>query len=235
MSLVLIPLAGPDFYSDEFGIRPLYPVGNVTLIEYVLSKRQWMSQPENKIVFILREEGSHTKKMRDFLAQKFPTANVVTIDSLSSGAPFSALAGISLAQNFDAPVIIDLADIACTLSLNPIEYFQNNPQADAIVPYFNSENPKFSYLELDGTHVTKAREKQVISTNASAGIYIFRNVGTYLCALNFCLENPEICKIGRAFFVCPSVNGLITKSRQVHAIKVQNLEPIGEIFHKPSN
>ncbi len=232
MSLVIIPLAGPDFYSDEFGIRPLYPVGQSTLIEYVLSKRKWILDCKNQIVFILRLEGEHTKKMHDFLTQHFPLANIVTLGSLSAGASFSALAGISLAQNFDLPVVVDLADIAFDLDLEPSEYFKNNPEVDAVVPYFHSDESKFSYLKLDGECVIEAREKQVISTNASAGVYIFRDVSVYLRAMEYSLKNPEICRIGKAFFVCPSINGLITKSRQVRAIMVKNAEPIGEIFHK---
>lgn len=235
MSLILIPLAGPDFYTEKFGIRPLYPVGKSTLIEHVLASRPWMSsasRTEEQIVFILREEGLHTDEMSSFIKKRFPSADTVILSSLSAGAPLSVLAGISLARNHDEPIIVDLADIAFDMQWDPTAYFRVNQNVDAVVPYFSSRDPKFSYLKLDGARVIEAREKQVISSNASAGVYFFRDATAYLRAVIYCLQHPGICKVGTALFVCPSVNGLITKERQVHAIEVRNVEPISTLFHE---
>ena len=72
MALIIIPIAGPDFYSIKFGVRPLYPIGESTLLEHVLSNRFWMNNmPENQIIFVLKEEGVHTKIMQEFIARKF--------------------------------------------------------------------------------------------------------------------------------------------------------------------
>lgn len=235
MCLIIVPLAGPDFYTERFGIRPLYKVGNSTLIEYVLARRPWMfgtSGTDNQLVFVLRDEGSHTDEMRSFIAERFPSADTVVIGTMSGGAPLSALAGIALSRQHDVPVIVDLADIAFDMPWDPTEYFRVNQNVDAVVPYFSSRDPKFSYLKLDGACVIEAREKQVISSNASAGVYFFRDATAYLRAVIYCLQHPGICKFGTALFVCPSVNGLITKERQVHAIEVRNVEPISTFFHE---
>jgi hypothetical protein len=234
MSLVIVPLAGPDFYTERFGVRPLYPVGNSTLIEVVLSGRSWMPpimEGLGQLVFILRDTGRPTFKMLAFIAERFPLASTVVLGGLTSGAPLSALAGIAMAKRHDAPVIVDLADITFDLAWNPELYFQLNTSVDAIVPYFASQDPKFSYLTLDGPRVLAAREKQVISDNASAGVYFFRDVATYLRATSYCLLHQENCKVGAALFVCPSVNGLISAERHVHAVPVYNANPISRIFH----
>lgn len=235
MCVVIVPLAGPDFYTEEFGIRPLYPVGNSTLIEHVFASRPWMSgvlAGDNQLIFVLRDQGLHTDEMKSYLAAHFPSAETVVIGAMSDGAPLSALAGISLLRRHDVPVIIDLADIAFDMSWDPAAYFRVNQNVDAVLPYFTSTNPKFSYLRMNGPHVIETREKEVISSNASAGVYFFRDATTYLRALIYCLQHPDICKVGAAFFVCPSVNGLITTERQVHALEVCNVEPIGAFFHK---
>ena len=236
MSLVIVPLAGPDFYTDRFGVRPLYPVGNVTLIEHVLGGRPWMPRilsDDGQLVFVLRETGRPTEEMLAFLAKKYPSAGTVVLGSLSAGAPLSALAGIALARHHAAPVIIDLADIAFDLAWDPTDYFRHHESVDAVVPTFTSDDPKFSYLATEGKRVVAAREKQVISNQASAGVYCFRDVPTYLRATSYCLRHPNVCKVGAALFLCPSVNGLITTERDVHVIDVQNAEPIGRIFHQP--
>jgi CTP:molybdopterin cytidylyltransferase MocA len=232
MSLTIVPLAGPDFYTARFGIRPLYPVGGRTLIEHVLGSRAWLRDgASDTLVFVLREEGAHTATMRAFLAQRYPQAAVVVLDRLSAGAPLSALAGVALAQQPDTPLLIDLADIAFTLAWDPAQYFAAHPQVDAVVPYFESDDAKFSYLTLDGPRVLMAREKHVISSHASAGVYAFRDVASYLRALAYCVQHPHICRVGAALFVCPAVNGLITGTREVHALPVGQVEPVSALFH----
>lgn len=234
MCLIIVPLAGPDFYTDKFGIRPLYPVGGATLIEHVLGGRPWLlgaSGAANQLVFVLRDEGPHTDKMRSFIAMRFPLADIVILGSQSAGAPLTALAGIALSKRPDEPVIIDLADIAFDMPWDAAEYLRSNPNVYAVVPYFTSGDPKFSYVKLEGVRVLEAREKQVISANASAGVYFFRDVPAYLRAMSYCLQHPETCRVGPAFFVCPTVNGLIEEGRSVHGVEVANVEPISALFH----
>jgi hypothetical protein len=234
MSLIIVPLAGPDFYTEKFGIRPLHPVGESTLIQYVLSKRSWMreAKQDDQLVFVLREIGKHTDIMKEFIHLNYPHAQTVTISTLSSGATFSALAGLSLAKKHDQPVIIDLADIAFDLDFDPELYFKENPSALAVVPYFPSNDSKFSYLRLDGKRVLEAREKIVISSNASAGVYCFKNVSAYLKAVDYSVQNPSVCTFGPAYFVCPSVNGLISETTDVHALEVHRVQPISTLFHE---
>jgi hypothetical protein len=233
MPLLIVPLAGPDFYSEKFGIRPLYPIGNLTLIETVFSSRPWISGNSlvsNQIVFVLRDEGPNTKIMQRFIKKKYPSAQTVLLSSYTVGAPLSALAGISIFTSHRSPVVIDLADISFDMPQDFNTYFFKHPNVDAIVPYFNSEDPKFSYLKLDGPNVIQASEKQIISSNASVGVYFFRDVVTYLKSIIFCLENPKICKCGNSFYICPSLNGLIVEGRQVHALEVKNVQPFSAMF-----
>lgn len=227
MSITIIPLAGADFYSDKYGIRPLFPVFGTTLIEYVLNKRTWLSD----IIFVLREEKPYSDIMKDFIHQTYPNAKIVTISTLTAGAPLSSLAGFSLVDRYDVPIIIDLADIAFDLAADPLNYFEKNPQVDAIVPYFQSNDKKFSYLTLDGNKILQAKEKEVISANASAGVYFFRNASVYLKAMQYCIANPSICRVNQSVFVCPTINGLIYEGKEAHGIAVNKTQPISSLFH----
>ena len=233
MSLIIIPLAGPDFYTEKFGIRPLYPLGDSTLIEHVISTRFWVKHTDegNQIVFVLLDVGAPTKTMQDFIAKKFPTAHCVVLGNVSSGAPFSALAGLALSKQLTTPVIVDLADIGFSLSLNVEAYFANHPKVMGLIPYFESRSPKFSYLQIEGGKVLEAREKEVISNHASAGVYIFRNVQAYLEAILFAMRNPSKCTVNNLFYVCPIFNGLISDHQEVHAIAVDHVEPLSQLFH----
>ncbi len=236
MSTTIVPLAGPDFYSEEFGIRPLYPIKCMELLDYILSKRSWIkapSQKRNQLIFVLREQDPYTQIMRTFISKKYPSADVVTISCLSLGAPLSVLSGLGVLQYHDVPVIIDLADILFDTVEEDLEnYFEKDETVDGIIPYFQSSDPKYSYVQLDGVCVTEAREKKVISSHASTGVYFFRNTAAYLQSVLYCLQHPDICRVGNSFFVCPSMNGLIKAGRKVQGVPVHNVEPISRLFHE---
>jgi len=233
MSLIVIPLAGPEFLSKEFGIKPLFKVGDTTLIDYVLTKRVWLNNDsqKNNFIFVLRDVGWQTEKARSYLIHTFPSSKVVVLSSLTLGASFSVLSGVAMTNELDQPVIVDLADIAFDITFNPKLYFDKNPSVDAVIPYFESDDPKFSYLTINGDNILEAKEKQVISSHASAGVYIFRNAASYLEAVIFAIKNKEECTINDVFFVCPSVNAFITAGKNVHGISVEKAEPLSAIFH----
>ena len=233
MTHTLVPLAGPDFVSERFGIRPLHPVAGRPLLEAVLADRPWLQGPGHQLTFVLREEGPATARMRAWLEQRFPLAGSVTLGSLTRGAPLSALAGCALGTDFAAPVVVDLADIAFRFDFDAGAYFRAHPAADAVVPFFTADDPKFSYLRLEGHRVLEAREKQVISAHASAGAYVFRDAAAFLRAVAWGLAHPERCSVGGSLFVCPCVNGLMGAGREVHALPVQDAQPLSLLFHAP--
>lgn len=235
MSLIIIPLAGPDFYSEEFGIRPLHQLDDGrTLIDAVLLNRPWVLNVINgvgRIIFVLRGFDEHAEKMKAHLTSLIPNSEFVMFEGVSMGSPFSVISAISQIKNFDEPIIVDLADILFDTALNVDSFFKDNPSVSGLIPYFYSSSEKFSYLKIVGNSVVEAREKMVISQHASAGVYCFRSLNEFLCAFNFCVNNPKICQVNGAYFMCPSFNGLIENNKNVFAIEVGNPDPIGAIFH----
>jgi NDP-sugar pyrophosphorylase family protein len=233
MSLIVIPLAGPDFVSQEFGIRPLFKVEDTTLIDYILAKRVWLNNDsqKNDVIFVLRDVGWQTEKVSSYLIDTFPLSKVVVLSSLTLGASFSVLSGVAMTNDLDQPVIVDLADIAFDITFNPKLYFDKNPSVDAVIPYFEADDPKFSYLRINGDNVLETKEKHVISSHASAGVYIFRNVASYLEAIMYSIKNREECAINDIFYICPSVNAFISAGKNVHGISVEKVVPLSVIFH----
>lgn len=237
MTAIIVPLAGRDCYSDEFGIRPLFPVGGTPIISHVLQQRSWIKEFDNtldSLTFIIRKEEPHSSALENILLKEFPFCHITKIPRLTLGAPFTCLAGISTISSVSEPIILDLADIVFELPLIPKKYFETNYDVKAIAPYFISDHIKFSYLKCNPSNileVIEAREKMVISNFASAGVYIFKNLSVFVECLNFGIQNQEVTKVHESFFVCPLLNGLIKKNQIVHALQVDNADPIGSLFH----
>lgn len=227
MTQIIVPLAGPDAYDPD--IKALREIDGQPMISRVLGQRSWIEhfdEAEDQLTFVMRSNDGPAHELEQALRTLFPISSIVHLPELTAGASFSALAGLSQNRQPDAPVIIDLVDIEFSWQENHTQYFAQHPRVMALVPYFlvNNDTPsqeKYSYLELDGVNVIRTREKEIISTTASAGVYLFRNVATYLEAMRYALANRGISTVGGVYFVCPMVNGLTGAGNEVHGLPVE--------------
>lgn len=225
---IIVPLAGPDFIIDESVLKAEIEINGVPLLHRVLNSRPWASSlPSQHYSFILHD----CSKTRNFAKKKlqkwYPGSTITFLSNYTRGAALSALAGMATGLELSEPIIIDLADILYISSLDPIDVFARNPTCNGIALVFKSDNCIYSYLRTDqfGSFV-EAAEKRVISDNASAGTYIFRNFSTYLRALANELENEEGKSYQSLFYVCPLFNGVKAQGRDVILEEVNDVEDI---------
>lgn len=207
---VVVPLAGPDFIRDGGALKAEIDFGGVPLLRRVLTSRPWAKAlaPED-YAFILFDAPETRAFAAGSLAQWYPSASVTFLSRHTRGAALSVLAGMATRANMAEPIIVDLADILYTSTLDPAALFAADPTCGGIALTFKADNPSYSYLRLDASGTfAEAAEKRVISDNASAGTYIFRDLPTYLRAMAHGLENEESQSYRDLFFVCPLFNGV---------------------------
>lgn len=227
----IVPLAGPDFYSEKFGIRPFYLYKGERLIEYVLKTRPWIGSlvPYENIIFVLRETDK-TAEAKDILQKIYPGSRCVSITHLTKGAALSALSAVSQITDFAAPIIIDLADIAYTLNIDSVARLLADNNTSGIIPYFESSNPNYSYIRFFEGYIRETKEKEVISNNASTGTYFFSNAYVFLESVTTAIQRPEAFTTNNNFFVCPLYNALISNNHTVVGLPASNVEEVSLIF-----
>ncbi|MDA9214570.1 hypothetical protein N9O86_01160 [Planktomarina temperata] len=220
---VIVPLAGPDFILKDGSLKAEIELNGEPLLPRVLNSRPWASQVK-EYSFILADEPETRKFANNSLTDWYPKSVVTFISDYTCGAALSALAGMATSKSVAEPVIVDLADILYSSTLEPTTLLEKHANCGGIALIFKSDNPAYSYIRLDALgSFAEAVEKRVISNNASAGTYIFRDMATYLRALAFCLENQESQTLRNLFFVCPLLNGVKDQSKLVL------LEPVVEV------
>ena len=227
----IVPLAGPDFATPQFGLRPLYPIDGVPLIEAALTSRPWWRRGAlnaDGLVFVMRDVAG-ADEVRAFIAGRFAGARIVMLSHPTGGALMSALAGSALVAEVDAPLIVDLVDILYDADID-VEGLLADPKTAGALPWFSSEEDCYSYLQLEGDRVTRTAEKQVISSHASAGTYLFRDAATFLDAAAFSLRHREALAWRDVLYLCPAFNGLIAEDRIVRAFEVADCRPVGKAF-----
>jgi len=226
----VVPLAGPDMMHPRFGLRALVAVEGEPLIRRALGTRAWREAlaPED-YVFVLRDtEGAD--ELRQFLGSAWPGCGVVLLPHLTAGALFSALAGVAVLPPDSGPVVVDLADILFDGGPDAALLRDWPAELGAVAPYFIAQDPKFSYLRITGGRVEAAVEKQVISDAASAGVYVFKDVQTYLTAAAGSLANAAARTFRDAFFVCPMFNDVVAAGGVVRPMAVTNVRPVSALF-----
>ena len=235
MVISIVPLAGPDFVHPTLGIKPLLPVDGELLLRRVITSRPWWRSGDLRasgLIFVLRDV-PETMEVIERIDDWFPGAQKVIVSSLTAGALMSALAGVSLVKDFTVPLCIDLVDILYDTQELTIDSFQQDESIGGMVPYFTSEEPCYSYFEIDGSGaVAKAVEKQVISSHASAGTYWFRDAATYLNAVAFSLRHAAELSVRDVLFVCPAMNYLVSVGKKVIPVEVSGVRSMSQIFHQ---
>ena len=215
---IIIPLAGVDIYNKLNETKN--QTDGKTYLEYVLSKRSWMHDNKNEMVFIIRHDEAKELQLINLIKYLFPRAKLIILNFETRGAIFSSLSGVASFFSHNAPLVIDLADIGFQDNFNIIEIFSSHLNIKSIVPFFNSKSEKFSYMNIEDGYVTKLREKENISNFASAGLYIFRETSDFLDCTAYAINNPKICSINGVYYICPSLNFFPTQNDLIFPIRV---------------
>lgn len=226
----IVPLAGPDLEHPEHRFRPWYPYRGERILQHALEGRSWRGKLDGSdFVFVVRHVAG-VADLEAWLAATWPGCRIVRLSHATGGALFSAMAGIAAIADTDEPVIIDLADILFDCGNEDLTALIAG-DVGAVVPCFSSDEPCYSYLRMEDGNVVEAAEKRVISDRASAGVYIFRNPATYLSCARHSIEHRQTLAYRNILFVCPAVNGVIAEGGIVLAPMVEDVQPIGKIFH----
>ena len=200
----IIPAAGSDFVDAEGGVKFDRKVGDASLLELTVLNRSWCS-PEDEYIFVF-QKSTHTELFSKKLTKILPQAKFVFLTNNTNGAASTVLAGLSLVDKTDT-ICVDLSDIIVAETITRATVNETMQSSDALALTFQSDSKQYSYLEFSDDSFVRSREKCVISDNASAGIYFFKNRNTLLTALSQTLDYFNYMHAGLNF-VCPALNGL---------------------------
>lgn len=223
---IVVPLAGPDFERPDGSIKADTLVDGRPLLEATLERRPWWGHGRAgpaDVVFVLKDTLRARAYGEDALRSRYPGAGLVYISRTTGGTALSALAALSLIGDAEAPVCVDLVDIAYRSAFDQRAAFASK-DVGAVALVFPSQNPVYSYLRQDVSgDVVEAAEKRVISDQASAGTYFFANPSIYLKSMAHNLDHRQAVTHKGLFFVCPLYNGVIASGVRVV------LEPVSEV------
>lgn len=224
---VLIPMAGNGSRFANAGYsfpKPLISVKNMNdkpMIQVIVENLNIQAEH----VFIARKEHTEKYNLTQLLNVISPNSKLVQTDVLTEGAACTALLAKEFINN-DEPLLIANSDQFVEWNSNEFMYSMMNSSIDGGILTFKNSHPKWSYAKLnDSGFVSEVREKQVISDNATVGIYYWRKGSDFVkYAEQMIAKNI---RVNNEFYIAPVFNEAINDGKIIKIFPIEKMWGIG--------
>lgn len=217
-----MPMGGLGQRFRDAGIdtpKPLINVNGTPMFKKALAS--YDSYPgEKRHIFVIRKDTDDEYKLGDQIREILPDAQIKVLDHNTRGAVETCMVAADLIDP-DLPLVIMDCDIAFDAG-NYFELIQQSMTAgifDGLLLSFDSDQPRYSYAEIDENNVViRTAEKVVISNNALMGAYFFTRAGSFLDAARQLMSN-EISETMKEYYVSLIYNILIENGKKIGLAK----------------
>jgi len=211
---IVIPMAGLGSRFANAGYqhpKPLIPVHGVPMIKLVVESLR--TRLPHRFIFICQRAHIETYQLADKLAQWAPSSILVQLDGVTEGAACTVLTAESYIDN-DSPLMIANSDQYIDASIDDYLHEIDRKDWDGLIMTMRASDPKWSFVGLNQKNeVTRVVEKEVISNEATVGIYNFRHGNDFVRAAKTMIAKNQ--RVNNEFYVAPVYNTLIDEGAQI--------------------
>lgn len=227
---ILIPMAGEGSRFSKAGYtfpKPLIDVNGKPMIQLVVENLNI----DANFIYIIRKEHSEKYNIKSLLNNITPNCKVVEVDSLTEGSACTTLLAKEFIDNDKELLIVNSDQF---IEWNSCEFY-HSMNSDIIVGgilTFKNSHPKWSYVKLnEDRNVIDIKEKEVISNDATVGIYHWTKGSDYVkYAEQMISKNIRYGKsfngIGE-FYVAPVYNEAIVDGKIFKTFEVDKMFGLG--------
>lgn len=193
---VVIPLCGKGERFAKKGFKEtkaLIKVLGKEIIRYVIDSLKLSSEDKLYIIINDRIEATGiTKHLQD--------ATIINIHKETSGAAETILCGLEAHRLSGSILLVDGDNF---YSSDIISLIKKNIDKNQVVCFETdgTENPVFSYIQVDGENIIAIKEKEKISRFANTGAYYFAEVDTLYNTCKYIREHSKTDK-GEPYISC---------------------------------
>jgi dTDP-glucose pyrophosphorylase len=211
---IVLPIAGRGSRFAVAGYaqpKPLIPVHGLPMIAAVV--RNVRPRCAHRFIFVALAEHLEHAGMREALSQAAPGCIIIPVDRVTEGAACTVL----LAREFidsDEPLMLANSDQWVDIDIDDYLASQDRQRADGLIMTMKADDPKWSFVGLNGKRmVTSVVEKEVISNEATVGIYNFRRGSDFVRAADGMIAKNL--RVNNEFYVAPVYNQLIAEGARI--------------------
>jgi len=222
---IVVPLAGRGQRFADAGYelpKPLIPIHGVPMMQLVIANLR-PRQP-HKFHFLILREHAESHGLDRLLGHWSPGCTVTCVDAVTEGAACTVLLARSRFEG-DDPLMIANCDQYVEVDIDA--YVAGMGEASGLIMTMAADDPKWSFVRMDANgEVTEVVEKQVVSNEATVGIYNFRHGRDFTWAADQMIAAGR--RVNGEFYVAPAYNELIRAGRRP---RVYNIGSVGAGMH----
>jgi len=211
---IVIPMAGRGsrFQKEGYDLpKPLIPVLGSPMIELVIHNLK--PQIPHRFIFLCLKEHLDQYHIDQKLLSWAPGSEIVVVDQVTEGAACTVLLAKKLINNTDALMIAN-SDQWVDLNINDYLQFMDQEHADGLIMTMWADDPKWSFVRFDDkNNVTEVVEKEVVSNEATVGIYNYREGRLFVEAAESMIGKNF--RVNNEFYVAPAYNEMIRDGKKI--------------------
>lgn len=209
---IVVPMAGRGSRFVKAGFtdpKPLISVYGHPMIEYVV--KNITPAREHRFIFICQEEHLNRYHLAEKLWAIAPGCVIIPINYITEGAACTVLLAAEEIDNQDELMIAN-SDQYVDIDIN--DYLGKMAGYDGLIMTMPASDPKWSYVKYDEQKlVTLVREKEVISDEATVGIYNYQHGSDFVKYARQMIDRNI--RVNNEFYVAPVYNEMIEAGRRI--------------------
>jgi NDP-sugar pyrophosphorylase family protein len=211
---IVVPMAGAGRRFAECGFtlpKPLIPVMGRPMIRLVIENLR-PSSP-HRFVFVCQRAHLAAFDLAPALRAWAPGCEIVALDGLTDGAARTVLAARALIDG-ERPLMIANSDQFVDTDVDAYLAGMSARALDGLIMTMTASDPKWSYADVgpDGL-VRRVVEKQVVSDEATVGLYNFRAGRLFVEAADAMIARGA--RVNGEFYVAPVYDEMIRAGMRV--------------------
>jgi len=212
---IVVPMAGHGSRFVEAGYRdpkPLIPVMGKPMIQQVIENLRPSSVPY-RFIFICQTKHLKHYPLRALLETLEPECEIIDVSEVTQGAACTVLLARNYINNYN-PLMIANCDQYIDTNIDDYLAALETGAADGLIMTMKAHDKKWSFIELDANNrITRVVEKEVVSDEATVGIYNYRHGADYVLAAEQMIAKDL--RVNNEFYVAPTYNEMIAAGKTI--------------------
>jgi NDP-sugar pyrophosphorylase family protein len=211
---IVIPMAGRGSRFRDAGFelpKPLIPVHGKPMVQVVINNLR--PSVEHRYIFLCLQEHLDQYELKEKLAEWAPGCVIVPVDQVTEGAACTVLLAKEHIDSEDAMMIAN-SDQWVDIDINDYLAEMERTEADGLIMTMWADHPKWSYVRLnEANEITEVVEKQVVSNEATVGIYNYRRGADFVASAESMIA--QNLRVNNEFYVAPAYNEMLASGSKL--------------------
>ena len=209
---IVIPMAGRGSRFANAGYtlpKPLIPIHDKPMIECVT--KNIIPKKEHRFIYLCQEEHIRKYDLINKLKSISPSCIILSVNGITEGAACTVLLAEKYIDN-ESQLMIANSDQYIDEDIN--KYLKAGEGYDGLIMTMTASDPKWSFIKYNKENlVNMVREKEVISNEATVGIYNFRKGSDFVKYAKPMIQKGI--RVNNEFYVAPVYNEMIEDGKRI--------------------